>query len=104
MANFTITQGKSISVNIDATNYGAIDAFQVELGQSNGAKVKFRYPAATGYNTLIKNGDVYTTNLLTSITQGMLGIYDLELTAIIGDEEVGKDKHADFMYVEKQIL
>ena len=104
MADFTITQGKSIAVNIDATNYGAIDAFQVELGQNNGTKVKFRYPATTGYNTLVKNGNVYTANLLTVITLAMLGRYDLELTAFIGVEEVGKDKKLDFMFVEKQNL
>ena len=104
MADFKIPQGKSIAVNIDATNYGAIDAFQVELGQNNGTKVKFRYPATTGYHTLIKNGNIYTANLLTVITLTMLGRYDLELTAFIGVEEVGKDKKIDFMYVEKQNL
>ena len=104
MAITTITQGKSIAVNIDATNYGAIDAFQVELGQNNGTKVKFRYPTTTGYHTLVKNGNIYTANLLTVITLSMLGRYDLELTAFIGVEEVGKDKKLDFMFVEKQNL
>lgn len=102
MADFTIPQGKSIAVNFDATNYGVIDAFQVELGRGNSTKVKFRYPATTGFKTLTKVGNVYTANLLTAITSAMLGTYDLELTAFVGVEEVGKDKRLDFMYVENQ--
>ena len=104
MADFTIIQGESRSINIDATEFGTIDAFQVEITSNNRAAVKYRYPTTTGYNALTKVNSTYTAQLTTAITSELLGLYALELTAFAGTEETGKTIHSDFMLVNQQAL
>ena len=102
MADFSIIQGESRSFDIDATNFGTIDAFKVELGQNNATKVKFKWPVTEGYEPLAKNGSVFTASMTTAITELMLSIYDLELTAFLNGQEIGKAIKKDFVQVKKQ--
>lgn len=104
MADFTIIQGESRDFNVDAAEFGLIDAFQIELSNNNRTAVKFRYPATTGFETLVKVGSVYTAYLTTAITNNLLGLYSLELTAFSGTQETGKAGHDDFMLVNQQAL
>lgn len=104
MADLTIIQGESRSIDIDATEFGTIDAFQVELSNNNRTAVKFRYPNTDGFEPLTKIGNVYTAQLTTAITNNLLGLYALELTVFNGTQESGKAKHDDFMLVNQQAL
>ena len=104
MAYFTIIQGKHVNFTIDATNYGTIDAFNVELGQNNSTKVKYRWPTTDGFHPMVNNNGVFTVNIHTTVSRELLGIYDLELTAELSGEEVGHDISADFMLVKRQNL
>ena len=104
MADLTIIQGESRSIDIDATEFGTIDAFQVELSNNNRTEVKFKYPNTAGFEPLVKVGAVYTAYLTTAITNNLLGLYSLELTVFNGTQESGKAKHDDFMLVNQQAL
>lgn len=104
MANLTIIQGRALPINIDSTNFGAIDALQVELVQGNNSAVKFRYPATVGYEALTKVNSIYTAQLTTAISGELLGLYDLEITAFVGTQETAKGTASDFIMVNQQGL
>ena len=102
MADLTILQGQNLPISIDATNFGAITALQVELSINGNAEVKFKYPETEGYNLLIIDGNNYTAILTTEITNAMLGLYRLEITAFNGDQEIAKQDKKDFLQVNQQ--
>ena len=104
MADLTIIQGRALPINIDGTNFGTIDALQVELVQGNNSAVKFRYPATIGFEALTKVNDAYTAQLTTAITNNLLGLYNLEITAFVGTQETAKGTASDFIMVNQQGL
>lgn len=104
MAALTILQGLQTPIDFDATAFGIIDAFQVELKMSNKAVLKWRYPTTTGYQSLTKVGDVYAAVILTADSSNLLGLYGVEATGFLGTAEVGKASNEDYLLVNKQSL
>lgn len=103
MADLTIIQGQSLPIDVNAANFGTIDALQVEIVQGNSAKVKYKYPTTTGYEELTKVGNVYTAQLTTAISSNLLGLHKLEITAFVGTQEK-KGIAEDFLMVNQQGL
>lgn len=104
MADIIIPQGLQTPIDFDATAYGVIDAFQIELRKGNSAVLKWRYPTTTGYQALTKVGDVYTAVILTADSSNLLGLYGVETTGFVGTAEVGKAINNDYLLVNQQSI
>lgn len=104
MADIIIPQGMQTPIDFVATDFGVIDFFQVEIRKNNNAVLKYRYPTTTGFQSMTKNGDVYTAVILTSDSNNLLGLYGAETTGFVGTAEVGKAINNDYLLVNQQSL
>ena len=102
MATRTKIQGETISFTIDSTNMPVFTSLIVELGKFSDTVLKYSYPAQSGYQTIVKDGNNYTVNISALSSSNLEGLYDLEITYTTSTDTI-KGKSPQYLCIEKEI-